>query len=212
MNTTVIDTLRLSDRLKEAGFEPLRAEGLARALGDELSDRLVTKVDLDEAIQPLNARLTAVELGIQALDTKFDARFKDVGGEFVTIDQGFRAMDQRFEAIDKRFDVIDQRFEAIDKRFDVIDQRFEAIDQRFDVIDQRFEAIDQRFEAIDQRFESTDVKIDAMHREFTGKFNMLLGTVILGFTLLAGIGGYNAVSQQVASSPPPVTLGDATAR
>lgn len=162
MTATVIDTLRLSDRLKEAGFEPLRAEGLARALGDELSDRLVTKADLDEAIQPLNARLTAVELGIQALDTKLEARF-------------------------------------------------EAVDGRFGAIDQRLDAIDQRFESIEGRFASTDVKIDSIHREFTGKFNMLLGTVILGFTLLAGLGGYNAVSQQAASSPTPVAREDATA-
>ena len=177
MNTTVIDTLRLSDRLKEAGFEPLRAEGLARALGDELSDRLVTKVDLDEAIRPLNARLDAVELGIQALDRKFEARFETVDGKFVTIDQ-----------------------------------RFEAIDQRFEAVDRRFDAVDRRFDAVDQRFESTDAKIDSLQREFNGKFNMLLGTVILGFTLLAGLGGYNAVSQQVAGSPTPVAPGDVTAQ
>ena len=57
MNTTVIDTLRLADRLNEAGFERPQAEGMARALGDELMERMVTKSYLDDAIQPIHARL-----------------------------------------------------------------------------------------------------------------------------------------------------------
>jgi hypothetical protein len=41
MTHPVIDTLRLADRLKESGFEDRQAEGLARALGNEITEHLV---------------------------------------------------------------------------------------------------------------------------------------------------------------------------
>ena len=110
MSATVIDTLKFADRLKAAGFEPPQAEGMARALGDELAERMITRRDLDEALQP----------------------------------------------------------------------------------------IDVRFDAIDARFDAMDTKIDSVHRELSGKFNILVGVMTLGFTLLAGLGGYNAVSPRLA--------------
>ena len=68
MTQTVIDTLRLAHRLKESGFQDGQAEGLARALGDEFAGRVVTKPDLDSAIQLVRA-------DHRALDEKFEARF-----------------------------------------------------------------------------------------------------------------------------------------
>ena len=103
MNATVIDTLRFADRLKAAGFDAIHAEGMARALGDELSERMLTKRDLDDALQPINARLDAL-----------------------------------------------------------------------------------------------DTKADSVYRELSGKFNILVGVMALGFTLLVGLGGYNAVSPRLA--------------
>ncbi len=141
MNATVIDTLRLADRLKAAGFEAPRAEGLARALGDELAERIVTKSDLDEALRPIYAR---------------------------------------FDAIDARFDAIDARFDAF----------VASTDARFGSI----------VASTDARFDALDAKIDSVHRELSGKFNILIGVIALGFTLLAGIGGYNAVSPRFAQS------------
>ena len=124
MNATVIDTLRFADRLKAAGFEAPHAEGMARALGDELAERMLTKSDLDEALRPIYARFVG--------------------------------------------------------------------------IDGKFEAIDARFDAIDARFDAMDTKIDSLYRELSGKFNILVGVVALGFTLLVGLGGYNAVSPRFA--------------
>ena len=172
MNTTVIDTLRFADRLKEAGFETPRAEGLARALGDELAEQMVTKRDLEDALRPIRA-------DIQALDAKFEASFD--------------ALEPRFESIDKRFESIDTRFESIDARFDAIDTRFESIDARFDANDARFDANDRRFDALDG-------KIESVHRELTGKLNILVSVMALGFSLLAGFEGYNVVSEHLGSS------------
>ena len=133
MNATVIDTLRFADSLKAAGFKAPQAEGLARALGDELAERMLTKSDLDDALRPIHARL---------------------------------------DGIDARFDGIDGKFVGIDARFDGIDARFDAVDD----------------------------KIDSVHRELSGKFNILVGVMALGFTLLVGLGGYNAVSPRFAET------------
>ena len=105
MSATVIDTLRFADRLKGAGFDATHAEGMARALGDELSEQMLTKRDLVDAIQPINVRLDAM-----------------------------------------------------------------------------------------------DAKIDSVYRELSGKFNILVGVMALGFTLLVGLGGYNAVSPRFAET------------
>ena len=133
--SAAVDTLRLADRLKEAGFETPQAEGMARALGDELMERMVTKSDLDDAVQPIHARLDTME-------AKFDGKFE--------------------------------------------------------AMDAKFEAMDAKFEAIDVKFEAMDAKIDSVHRELSGKFNILLAVMALGFTLLAGLGGYNAVAPRLA--------------
>ncbi len=194
MNATVIDTLRFADRLKAAGFEAPHAEGMARALGDELAERMLTKSDLDEALRPIYARFDAIDAQFDAIDARFvgiDARFVGIDGKFVGINGKFVGIDGKFEAIDKKFEAIDARFDAIDVRFDAIDAKFVAIDARFDAIDAKFVAIDARFDAM-------DTKIDSLYRELSGKFNILVGVVALGFTLLVGLGGYNAVSPRFA--------------
>ena len=157
MNATVIDTLRFADSLKAAGFEVPQAEGLARALGAELAERMLTKGDLEDALRPINGK----------------------------------------------FDSIDARFEGIEARFDGIDARFDGIDARLDAMDAKFDAMDAKF----------DAKIDSVHRELSGKFNTLVGVMALGFTLLVGLGGYNAVSPRLAETArqAPETHQEATA-
>ena len=99
MNATVIDTLRFANRLKEAGFDPSHAEGMACALGDELAERMLTRRDLDE------------------FKVSFDAKFE-------AIDARFERIDARFEAIDSRIDSLDAKFEA---KFDALDVKIESV-------------------------------------------------------------------------------------
>ena len=146
MTAAVIDTLRFADRLKESGIQARHAEGIARALGEELADRLVTKSDLDEALSPLRD-------GILALEARFDG----------------------------------------------LDPRFEAIDAKFDAIDTKFDAIDAKFDAIDAKFDAMDAKFEALHREVSGKFNLLATMMVLGFTLVVGLGLFNALSPRVGA-------------
>ena len=77
---TVFDTLRFADRLKQSGFENRQAEGMARAIGDEMTtllEQVVTKPDLDSAIGGVRSDVAAVDVrlsaGMDALSAKVDA-------------------------------------------------------------------------------------------------------------------------------------------
>ena len=106
MNATVIDTLRFANRLKEVGFDPSHAEGMACALGDELAERMLTRRDLDE------------------FKVVVDARFDGIDARFDGIDARFTAIDARFEAIDAKIDNLDAKFEA---KFDALDLKIESV-------------------------------------------------------------------------------------
>ena len=160
MTHPVIDTLRLADRLKESGFEDRQAEGLARALGNEITEHLVTKADLDAAVE-------IVRGDYRALDEKFCGKFDSV--------------DARFDSVDSRFDA---RFDSVDARFDSVDARFDSVDSRFDSVDARFDSVDSRFESVDARFDSVDSRFDALDAKFEAKFNALSTQIKFIFAML----------------------------
>ena len=54
MATITFDSLKLSDKLKSAGFTPDQAEAVVRVIA-EAQDDLVTKKDLEIALAPLKA-------------------------------------------------------------------------------------------------------------------------------------------------------------
>ena len=54
MSTITFDSLKLSDKLKTAGFTAEQAEAVVRVIA-EAQDELVTKKDLDIALAPLKA-------------------------------------------------------------------------------------------------------------------------------------------------------------
>ena len=57
----MIDTLRASRRLQEAGFEEAQADALVGVLADDLADSIVTKSDVALLEERLNARIDALE-------------------------------------------------------------------------------------------------------------------------------------------------------
>ena len=159
MYPTVIDTLRFADRLKAAGFDDPQAEGMARALGDELADNMVTKRDLDEAVQSLR-------LAIEAMDAKFEARFD--------------GLEPRFDAMDAKFDGLEPRFDAMDAKFDGLEPRFDAIDARFQALEPRFDAIDAKLESQHREFSTRfNVLFGAMALGFT----LIVG--LIGYSLFS---------------------------
>jgi len=54
MSTITFDSLKLSDKLKTAGFTAEQAEAVVRVIA-EAQDDLVTKKDLDIALAPIKA-------------------------------------------------------------------------------------------------------------------------------------------------------------
>lgn len=74
MGQTLINTLRFSDRLKEARFTAPQAEALARALGDELTEQLPSKADFQ-----------ALEAKFDGLKAKFDSLRATLNVVFVLI-------------------------------------------------------------------------------------------------------------------------------
>ncbi|MDE0660813.1 MAG: hypothetical protein OXI79_14325 [Gammaproteobacteria bacterium] len=118
MEAAVIDTLRFADRLKEAGFDPPKADGLARALGEELGDRVLTRNDRD-----------ALGMRIDGLDAKFDARFEGLEAKF---DAKFDGLDAKFDGLEAKFDGLEARFEGLEARFEGLEARFVGLEAKFD--------------------------------------------------------------------------------
>ena len=188
MTHPVIDTLRLADRLKESGFEDRQAEGLARALGNEITEHLVTKADLDAAVEIVRGdyraldekfcgKFDSVDARFDSVDSRFDARFDSVDSRFESVDSRFESVETRFESVETRFDSVDARFDSVDARFDSVDSRFESVDARFDSVDSRFESVDARFDSVDSRFDALDAKFEA-------KFNALSTQIKFIFAML----------------------------
>ena len=91
VKSTVIDTLRFADRLKEAGVPSKQAEAMARAFNDELTGGLVTQASFDSAVAKLRGE-------IQAVDAKVDAAVATLRGEIQAVDAKLRSEIQAVNA------------------------------------------------------------------------------------------------------------------
>ena len=109
MTQPVIDTLRLADRLKESGFQDTQAEGLARALGGEFVDHIVTKADLDSGIKLVRADYRVLNEKIGALDERIDALDDKLETRLGALDEKFEG---RFGALDERIGALDDKLET----------------------------------------------------------------------------------------------------
>ena len=66
MSTITFGSLKLSDRLKTAGFTAEQAETVVRVIA-EAQDELVTKKDLDAALAPLKTDLAVLKTEISQI-------------------------------------------------------------------------------------------------------------------------------------------------
>ena len=74
----MFDTLRFSDRLKRSGFEAPQAEGMAHAIGDEVTtmvEHVVTKPHFDAVIGGVRSALAGVDVRLSARMDTLSARF-----------------------------------------------------------------------------------------------------------------------------------------
>ena len=106
MSQPVVDTLQLSDALRNTGMEREQAEGVAGALGKELGAHVVVQGDLQSGFQQVRSDLGSEiqqvrndlgseiqqqvrsELGqkIQAVDTKVDVLRAELSGKIDAVD------------------------------------------------------------------------------------------------------------------------------
>ena len=92
MSQPVVDALQLSDAFRKTGMEPEQAEGMARALGEELGAHVVAQADLQAGFREVRGEIEAVdhrlalartELGgeIRALDGKIEGVRTELGAK-----------------------------------------------------------------------------------------------------------------------------------
>lgn len=120
MAELVIDTLQYADRLEEAGVGREQASAMARALEEQLGERMPTRAEINERFNFVDARFNLVdarfdrmEARLEAMDAKFEAKFEAIGYQFEGIRHQFEAVDGRFKAIDARFEAIDGRLRLV---------------------------------------------------------------------------------------------------
>ena len=142
MNSTVIDTLRFANSLREAGMEPIHAEAISRAINDELTEGVATKRNLDDAVVDLKGE-------IARLDSRFDTLEAGLAVKFEVLDLKFEALDLKFEALDSKFEAIDSKFEPLDSKFEAIDSKFEPLDSK---LDGKKESLSSRLATLSARF------------------------------------------------------------
>lgn len=168
MTATVIDTLRYADRLKRAGVEPGQAEGMSRALNDELTEGLVTRKDLGDAVTGLKGDLNEAATGLKGDLNKAATGLK---GE---LDEAVTGLKGDFN------DAVTGLKRELDEAVAELKGDIGGLGNRIDVLETKF---DSKFDAVDAKF---DAKFDGLRSQ--NKY------VFLVLALIAGLGLYNATA------------------
>lgn len=88
MSTPMFNTLAYARRLKEAGFTERQAEAQAEALLEAVSESLITRADLDLAVERLTNRIDQVDRKIDRVQKELEAKIDRVQKDLETkIDQ-----------------------------------------------------------------------------------------------------------------------------
>ena len=116
---------------------------MSRALNDELTEGLVTRTHVDDAVTLLKGDIGHLDDAVTQLRGDIGHLGARMDTLEATVDAGFKAVDKRFDAMDAKFDA---KLVAVDARIDAMDGKFES---RFEAMDGKFEA---KFEAIDAKF------------------------------------------------------------
>lgn len=88
----VVDTLRLSETLQEAGVDRAQANGLARALGQELGEHVLARAGFNAGFKGIRAEFKSVRAEMAVMRTELDARIDALRASLQTIDSKLRYM------------------------------------------------------------------------------------------------------------------------
>ena len=123
----IFDTLRTTQRLREAGFEPDQAEALVAALSDGARDDLATKPDIDRLearIDRVGERLDGVEARLDRVEARMD-RLEN------KLDETAKQLDAKIERLDDKIDETAQQLNGkIDQAVRDLDAKIERLGSR----------------------------------------------------------------------------------
>ena len=86
MGQPVVDTLRLCDALRKTGMEREQAEGVARALGDELGAHVVAQGDLQTGFLEVRGEIQSVDHRVDLARTELVGQIGILGGRIDALD------------------------------------------------------------------------------------------------------------------------------
>ena len=95
MEQPLVDTLQLSDALRETGLPREQAEGIARALGSELAGRVPVRSDLGVVRSDLETKIESVR---SDLDAKIESVRSDLDAKIESVRSDIKTLDSRFTA------------------------------------------------------------------------------------------------------------------
>ena len=131
MSQPVVDTLQLSDAFRKTGMEPEQAEGMARALGEELGEHVAVKGDLQSGFRQVRSDLRAEIQQVRSdLGAEIQQVRSDLGAEIqqVRSDLGAEIQQVRAEVQQVRSDLgaevrqvrcdLEAKIQAVDNKVD----------------------------------------------------------------------------------------------
>ena len=114
-----------------------------------------------------------------------------------------RPINEHLGRLDAHVVRLDDKIDALGAR---LDEKIEGVESRLET---KIDAVSSRLDAVESKLEA---KIDAVDSKLEGKFSVLMGAMVLGFTVLIALGLYNAVSlnSQKSTQTPQATVATQT--
>ena len=114
-----------------------------------------------------------------------------------------RPINEHLGRLDAHVVRLDDKIDALGAR---LDEKIEGVESRLEI---KIDAVSSRLDAVESKLEA---KIDAVDSKLEGKFSVLMGAMVLGFTVLIALGLYNAVSlnSQKSTQTPQATVAPQT--
>ena len=106
MSQPVVDTLQLCDALRRTGMEREQAEGVARALGDELGAHVVAQGDLQSGFLEVRGEIQSVDHRVDLARTELVGQIRILDGK---VDSDRTELGGRIDALDGRIDALESK-------------------------------------------------------------------------------------------------------
>ena len=132
MSQPVVDTLQLCDALRKTGMEREQAEGLARALGDELGEHVVAEGDLQTGFLEVRGEIESLDHRVALAQTELVGQIRVLDGK---IDNVKTELGGRIDALDGKIDSVKTELGGrIDNVRTELGGRIHALDGKVDSV------------------------------------------------------------------------------